>query len=263
MDRGVHVTEVPLVRRDLTGGVQVRAGEHQGDLLPGELRVDHRQRHGMEREVPRGVPGVLPLVRHRDDVVVDHVRPLRVADVVPRRRAQRVRGVLAKPHVEVEGVVLLGPQHPRQSLPHDHRPVRVQRRRRDRCVELVGLRLAQRQHVVEVRERVEAARLRRGEAHVEHDLSPAGHERLPVGGDLGATHRAHRVGVTVHDRPVDPVLDVRRRVGLSPQPFGVRLVLAEEQVGVVANMQPVVADLVMMRLRARPRPVHRAQRRLP
>jgi hypothetical protein len=168
--------------------------------------------------------------------------------------------VLAEPHVEVEGVVLLGPQHPCQRLTHDHRPVRVQRRRRDRCVELIGLRLPQSQYVVEVRERVGAPGLRRGEAQVEHDLSPAGHERLPVGRDLRAAHRVHRVGVTVHDRPVDPVLDVRRRVGLSPQSFGVRLVLAEEQVGVVANMQPVVTDPVMMRPHARPCPVHHAQR---
>ena len=34
----------------------------------------------MKRKVPGGKPRVLPLVRHRDDVVVDHVEPLHVAD---------------------------------------------------------------------------------------------------------------------------------------------------------------------------------------
>ena len=262
MDRRVHVTEVPLVGRDLTRGMQVRAGEHQGELLPGELRVDHRQRHRMEGEVPRGVPGVLPLVRHRDDVVVDHVRPLLVADVEPRRRAQRVRRVLAQPDVQVEVVVLLGPQHSGQGLTHDHRAVLVQRCRDDRRVELVGLRLTQRQHLVEVRERVVGARRRGGQAQVEHDLAASRDDRLPVGSDLRAALRAHCVGFAVNDGPVDAVLHVGRRVGLAPQAFGVRLVLAEEQVDVVADVQPVLAELFVPRRHARHGAVDGTQRRL-
>ena len=35
-------------------------------------------------------------------------------------RAQRVRGVLPEPEVEVEVVVLLRPQHPGEGLAHDH-----------------------------------------------------------------------------------------------------------------------------------------------
>ena len=57
----------------------------------------------------------------------------------------------------------------------------------------------------------------------------------------------------MHDRPVDAVLDVGRGVGLAPQPFGVRLVLAEQQVDVVADVQPVLADPVVARRHARHR----------
>src|SRR5213075_1283066 len=41
--------------------------------------VDHREREHVEREVPRGVPRVLPFVGHRDDVGVQHVMPMVVA----------------------------------------------------------------------------------------------------------------------------------------------------------------------------------------
>jgi hypothetical protein len=38
------------------------------ELLLGEVGVDERERHAVEGEVPGRVPGVLPLVGHRDDV---------------------------------------------------------------------------------------------------------------------------------------------------------------------------------------------------
>ena len=78
VDRRVHVAEVPLVGGHLAVGVQVRAAEHQLHLLLGEVGVDDRERQRVEGQVPGRVPGVLPLVGHRDDVLVQHVEPLRV-----------------------------------------------------------------------------------------------------------------------------------------------------------------------------------------
>ena len=78
VDRRVHVAEVPLVGRHLAVGVQVGAAEHQVHLLLGEVGVDDRERQRVEGQVPGRVPGVLPLVGHRDDVLVQHVEPLRV-----------------------------------------------------------------------------------------------------------------------------------------------------------------------------------------
>ena len=79
VDGRVDVAEVPLVGRDLAVGVHVALAQHQLELLLGEVGVDERQRRAVEGEVPGGVPGVLPLVRHRDDVAVVHVVPVRVA----------------------------------------------------------------------------------------------------------------------------------------------------------------------------------------
>ena len=139
MHRRVDVAEVPLVGGDLAARVEVRLRQHQVELALGEVGVDHRQRHAVEREVPRRVPRVLPLVGHRDDVVVDHVEPRLVAAAPARRRPQRVRLVLAQPQVDVEVVALLRPQHPGQRLAHHRCRVVADGRRGDGVVELVGL----------------------------------------------------------------------------------------------------------------------------
>ncbi len=80
VDRRVHVAEVPLVGGHLAVGVQVEPLQHQLHLLLREVGIDDRKRQRVEGQVPGRVPGVLPLVRHRDDVLVDHVEPLRVPE---------------------------------------------------------------------------------------------------------------------------------------------------------------------------------------
>ena len=77
-----------------------------------------RQRQRVEGEVPGGVPRVLPLVGHRDDVVVDHVEPVRVAGIRGIRRGSGLELVLLQPFVTVEEVILLAPQHAGHGLAH-------------------------------------------------------------------------------------------------------------------------------------------------
>src|SRR6516225_4960598 len=77
----VDVAEIPLIGRDLTGRVQIDLAQKQVELLLGEIAIDNRQRERVKREVPRGEPGILPLVRHRDDMIADHVEPLAVANL--------------------------------------------------------------------------------------------------------------------------------------------------------------------------------------
>ena len=127
VDRRVHVAEVPLVGGDLSAGVQVEPAENQLHLMLGEVGVHDRDRQRVEGEVPGRVPGVLPLVGHRDDVVVDHVEPL----LVPGGAApglERVGVVLLQPLIRVEGVVLLGPEHAGDGLAHDIGGVRLRPR---------------------------------------------------------------------------------------------------------------------------------------
>jgi len=62
--RRVDIAEVPLIGRDLPGWMQVRLAQQQIELLLGEIGVDGRQRESVKGEVPRGEPGIFPLVRH-------------------------------------------------------------------------------------------------------------------------------------------------------------------------------------------------------
>ena len=103
VDRRVDVAEGPLVGRELPVGVHVPLARQQHELLLGELGIDQRQRDAVERQVPGRVPGILPLVRHRDDVGVVEVRPLAIAAATcVRCRRRRLAGVAVEPLRDVE-----------------------------------------------------------------------------------------------------------------------------------------------------------------
>ena len=169
VDRRVHVAEVPLVRGDLPVRMGIEALEHQEELLLGEVEVDERERDRVEREVPRRVPRVLPLVRHRNDVAVEHVEPLGVpgSRLLPE---ERVRVVLAEPPVDVEEVELLRPEHSRERLPVDPALVLAQRAGGDLVVEIVGVGEARGDGRVEPP--AERRCRRRGSEAQPHDLAP-------------------------------------------------------------------------------------------
>ena len=76
--RGANIAEVPLVSRDLAAGVQIDLTEHQIELFLGEIYIHCRQSNRLERQVPRSIPRILPFIRHRDDVVVDHMEPFTI-----------------------------------------------------------------------------------------------------------------------------------------------------------------------------------------
>ena len=116
--RRVDVAEVPLVGRQLSVRMLIARLQHQRELMLGQVRIDARHADGVKREIPCRVPRVLPLVRHRDDVVVEHVEPLAVPDMSVRLRIERIDAVLAQPHVDVEEVVLLRPEHAGEGLAH-------------------------------------------------------------------------------------------------------------------------------------------------
>ncbi len=229
-DGRVDVGEVPLVGRDLPVRVLVARAQQQLDLLLGEVDVDQRERRAVERQVPGGEPGVLPLVGHRDHVARDHVEPLGVAHVrVGGARAPRVHAVLAQPAVHVVLVVLLAPQQAGERLAHDERLVGREHRRDDGRVELVGLRAARGEHRVEVDL---AARLAR-QPHADLRAGAGRDLEHVVGRALRAgAGRVHGVGRAVDHVVVDRVLGVHGGVGRTEQPLVVGLVLAEQEVGV-------------------------------
>ena len=118
VNRGVHVAEVPLISGHLAAGVQVDALEHQFHLLLGEVGVDDRDGERVEGEVPGRVPGVLPFVGHGDDVLVQHMVPLRVPGIVISGM-EGVGIVLVQPVVTVEEEELFAPEHAGKGLAHN------------------------------------------------------------------------------------------------------------------------------------------------
>ena len=84
----------------------------------GEVAIDGRRRNAVKSQVPRRVPGVLPLIRHRDNIIVDHVVPVPVPGLAALAE-QRIAVMLREPGVGFKGVVLLAPEHASQALAND------------------------------------------------------------------------------------------------------------------------------------------------
>ncbi|NBW88663.1 MAG: hypothetical protein EBR51_01905, partial [Gammaproteobacteria bacterium] len=77
----VQIREFPLVSRNLSVRVLELLEQHEPQLFLGEIRIDDRDRDGVEREVPGREPRVLPFVRHRQHAHRIQMAPVLVADV--------------------------------------------------------------------------------------------------------------------------------------------------------------------------------------
>ena len=77
--RRAHIVERKFIRGDLAVGMHVPFAQKEEDLFLGEPAVDARERNHVERQVPRGEPGIFPLVGHRNDIATVEVCPFPVA----------------------------------------------------------------------------------------------------------------------------------------------------------------------------------------
>ena len=196
------------------------------------------------------VPGVLPLVRHRDDVLAHQVVPLVVA-----LRLRPLGGAIGQPAVDVVVVELLAPEHAGQRLADDPPPVVRQGRGDDVVIERVrlvpaggeglGERIAERGLQVgepEVRAVRDQRRTpREAKAQLAVTLRRNVHDEVRRGLRPGPAW-VDRLLPAVHDGVVDPVLEVAslggarrpgrlgsRGVGLVVDEQQLRARLAEEQ----------------------------------
>ena len=206
----------------------------------GEVRIDGRETDRVKGQIPGGVPRVLPLVRHRNDVVVEHVEPVAVPDRDRRRRVERVHAVLTEPHVDVEEVVLLRPEEASECLSHDQRGVLAGGFRRQRSVELV--RVATPASTSSRRRRNGRGPWRIGEAEPDRRGLASPDVEAVVSGGLGAgLCRVDGIGVPVHDERVKGVFDVGARVGRVEEPLPIRVVLGGEQWRRAIAVEPSIA----------------------
>ena len=117
MHRRVYVAEIPLIRRELTARVDMMTAQHKLQLIFGEIWINHRERNGVESEIPSRIPRVFSFVRHQDDVIIDHVEPLSIPEYTAVSM-KWVRLMLFQPGITIPEIILLGPEHASEGLPH-------------------------------------------------------------------------------------------------------------------------------------------------
>jgi hypothetical protein len=135
--RGIHVTEVPLVGRQLTVGVLIQFVNHQQKLRLGKFHVHRRNRNRVESQIPCSKPRVLPFVGHGDHIIIYHMHPAAIS--YSRGARGSPDSVLFQPALKIKIVVLLRPKHASERLAHHHAFVIVQIGGRNTSVEVVSL----------------------------------------------------------------------------------------------------------------------------
>ena len=257
LDRRVHVAEVPLVGGQLAVRVHVPLAAHEQQLVLRRGGIGVREDDAVEGEVPRRVPGVLPLVGHREDVVVVQMPPVGIAPGLPRRRRGRLGRIAVEPAGDVVVIELLAPDHAGERLAHDRGLVVGRASRAERGVVLVGLARAVGERAIEARAEVGRGALilprepqpqLDGGTRRDGQAIPARHLRAPA---LGVHRRR-----AADDVIVDAVLRVRRLRRRPEQARGVRFVLAEEELrrcagGIGPRREPPAAEAFLLRERGR------------
>jgi hypothetical protein len=87
--------------------MHVPFAQEEQQLVFCEFAVDAGHGQHVEREVPCGVPGVLPLIGHGDHVAVEERGPVEVADRLARVGGRRLVRVAGEPVFDDEMVKLL------------------------------------------------------------------------------------------------------------------------------------------------------------
>ena len=214
VDRRVEIAELPLVGRQLPAWVLELLKQKHPELILGELRVDQRERHALEREVPCGEPRILPLVGHRHHPHRVQVAPAAVADRAPRRRRRLRRIVAVEPARHVEQVALLAPQEPRQRAALHEPLVGGGLVRGQPGVERVGFGLARGDDRVDGGERTRRRLV--GEPQTQRDRATRRHHVLVVQRRLGAAAVGpDRRRIALADRAVERVLGVQLAAGVA------------------------------------------------
>ena len=114
--RRIYIGKVPLVSRHLAVRMRVPFAEKQDQLILAVVGINPRECRSMEGEIPGAVVGILPCVRHREDITVEDVLPILIPDGMSGRR-RWFGGIPLLPLGLNQIVKLLGPKKSRIGLP--------------------------------------------------------------------------------------------------------------------------------------------------
>jgi hypothetical protein len=152
--------------------------------------------------------------------------------------------VLGQPELQVEVIVLLAPEHPRQRLAVHPALVFAESAGRDPVVEFVRVSDAALEDLLEA---LEGILRRRGcEPQADRLAAAAGHVEHIVGRGFGPRLGGiHRFGLSLDDVSVERILDVGRSARLAPETLRVALILGEQQLRTALAAQPVLAQCMV------------------
>ncbi len=152
--------------------------------------------------------------------------------------------VLDQPLLQVEVVILLAPEHPRQRLAVHPALVFAESFRRDPPVEFVRVSDPALEDPLEALEGI----FRRGgcEPQADRPAAAAGHVEDIVGRSLGPRLGGiHRFALSLDEVRVESILDVGRSAGLAPETLRIALILGEQQLRASIAVQPVLAQFMV------------------
>ena len=115
----IHIREVPLIRRKLPIGFHIPLPHDQQQLVLGKGRIRQRQRNTLKSQIPRGIPGELPFVRHRNDILVFQMLPIMVPAILLMWAMIRDAIALIDPSFHIVMIKLLAPEHAGKGLALD------------------------------------------------------------------------------------------------------------------------------------------------
>src|SRR6195256_4306694 len=244
MHRRVDVTEIPLVGGNLSVGVRIEVPQHQQKLILGEIEVHQRKGDRMKSQVPRRIPGILPLVGHRNDVAVQHVEPLGIAPALLTRTGEWMSSMRLQPAVEVEIVVLLAPQHSRQGLAVHATFILAQRRWGDPLVEFVGIGQASSKYLVERSEGV--GWWFRAQAQPDY-LAAAGWDFKTIESRGLRAHLGgiHSIVIACDHIIMKSIFYKWRRIRLAPQATRVGLIFRKQQFWITVALKRAATQLIV------------------